>query len=105
MPQRVLGDGPGNHELRQIIRPAGLGTGARQLEPAKRLTIDQGAGDLAIDVEIPDSVLAPNALDVRRAARKQAAGQGIARRVGDAKGIVEVAGLDDGENRAENLLA
>ena len=40
---RVLGDAPCQQELEQVIRTAGLGADARELEPAERLAVDQCA--------------------------------------------------------------
>ena len=66
---RVLGDAAGQQKLEQVIRAAGLGADARELEAAERLAVDQGPGDPAVDVQIADAELALDSLDVRRAAR------------------------------------
>ena len=63
-PHGVLGDSPRQHELQQVIRAARLGADARQLEAAERLPVDQGAGDLAVDVQVADAELALDPRDV-----------------------------------------
>src|SRR5262249_3191180 len=68
----VLCNSPRNDELQQVIRSAGLGADARELEAAERLAIHQGPGDLAIDVQVADAELPLDALDVGRAARVEA---------------------------------
>ena len=81
----------GQQELEQVVGAAGLGADARELEAAERLAVDQGPGDRPVDVEVADAELALDPLDVRRAARVEAAGQGVLRAVGDSQGVVEVA--------------
>ena len=65
-PHGVLGDGAGQHELQQVVGAARLGADAGKLEPAEGLAVDQGAGDLAVDVQVADAELAPDPLDVAR---------------------------------------
>ena len=85
-PHGVLGDGPGQEELAEVVGAAGLGADPRELEPAERLAVDQGAGDRPVDVEVADPELALDPLDVRRAPRVEAAGQGVVGAVGDRAG-------------------
>src|SRR6516162_9099185 len=68
-PHGIFCDNPRYDELTQIIRAAGFGTDAGQLEPAERLAGDQGAGDLAIDVQIADAEFALDSANVVGAAR------------------------------------
>src|SRR6476661_2229926 len=63
----VLGDRPRDHELKQIVTPAGLAPNAGHLEAAERLSIDQSAGDWAIEIEIADQKFVFGALERRRA--------------------------------------
>ena len=58
----------------------------------------------AIDVEIADEELAADPVDVGRASRIQAAGQGIGGAVGDSQAIVQILRLEDGQDRAEDFL-
>ena len=86
----VLGHAAGQQEFEQVVGPAGLGADPRELEPAERLAVDQGPGDPAVDVEVADAELAADPLDVGRAARIEAAGEGILGAVGDPQGVVQV---------------
>ena len=103
-PHRILGHGAGQQELLQVIRAAGLGADARELEPAERLAIDEGAGDRAVDVEVADPELAFDPLDIRRAARIEAAGQGVDGPVGDRERLVEIGRAKHRQDRAEDLF-
>ena len=82
---RVLGDRARQDELQQVVGAAGLAADARHLEAAERLPADQGAGDAAVEIQVADQQLAPRALQVRRAAREDAAGQRVVGAVGDAR--------------------
>src|SRR5262245_37464290 len=100
----ILRDSARQQELQQVIGPAGLRADARQAEAAERLAIDQGAGDLAVDVEVAHAELALDPLDVRRAAREQPAGQRVGHVVGDADGVAEVLRLRHRQDGAEELV-
>ena len=93
MPHRVLRNAPGVHELQQIIRAAGFGADAAHLEAAEGLAVDDGSGDLAVDVEIADAELTADAGDVGGAAGEQAAGEGVLGAVGDFESFVQILGL------------
>ena len=86
-PEGVLGDGPGEEELVEVVGAAGLGPAdPRELEAAEGLAVNQGPGDRAVDVDVADAERPLDPLDVRRAPRVEAAGQGVGGRVGDRPG-------------------
>jgi len=62
---RVLRNRAWQDELQEIVRPAGLAADARHLETAKGLAVNDGSGDLAVDVEVSDAELAADALEQR----------------------------------------
>ena len=86
MPQGIFGDRAGDKELLEVIGPAGFWASAGKFEAAEWLAIDQGAGDTPVDIEIADAEFTPGALDVRGAARVDAAGQGVIGGVGQGAG-------------------
>ena len=102
----VLGDGARQDELRAGSR------GRRpwlpmpdMLEAAERLAVDQGAGDLAVDVEVADAELALRRGRCGRAAREEAAGQGVvACRWRCARASSKSRARMHGQHRAEDLL-
>src|SRR5688500_10364362 len=102
--ERVLGDRARDHELEGVVRAAGLGADAGELEAAEGLAVHERAGDLAVDVEVADAELAADAVDRRGAAGVDAAGEGIFRAVGDGEGFGGVACADRGEGGAEDLF-
>src|SRR5437870_3322557 len=64
----IFSNSPRQHKLQQVIRPARFRADAGHLEAAERLALDQGAGDLAVDIEIADAEVALDAADVGGAA-------------------------------------
>src|ERR1044072_6607046 len=70
---RVLRHAPRAHELREVVFAAGRGARPGELEGTERLAVDQGAGDLAVDVEVADPELAAASLDVAGRAGEHAA--------------------------------
>jgi putative heme degradation protein len=60
VPHGVLGDAARDQELQQIVRSAGLGAAAGELEAAEGLAIHKRARDLAVDVQVADAELAAN---------------------------------------------
>src|SRR5665213_1942008 len=54
VPHGVLGHRLLGNELEQVVGAARLHARARQAVAAKRLAADHGAGDAAVDVEVPD---------------------------------------------------
>ena len=60
----VFGDRARDEELQQVVGSAGLGADAGHLEAAERLALHEGAGDLAVDVEVADAEFAADALKV-----------------------------------------
>src|SRR5262249_11406657 len=86
----IFCDSPGEQELQQVIRAARLGADARKLEPAERLSVYEGARDLAVDVQVADTELPLDAGDVVRAARVQSAREGVGSAVGDLQGVLQV---------------
>ena len=85
-PQGVLGDGPEEQELAEIVRAPGLRADAGEPEAAEGLPIDEGPGDRPVDVQVADPELAAGPVDVGGAPRVDAARQGILGAVGDARG-------------------
>src|SRR3990170_2690897 len=73
--QGVLGNRPRFEKLKEVVRPAGLGADAGELQAAERLALDDGAGDAAVDVEVAHAEFLPRFFDMRRRAGKDTAGQ------------------------------
>src|SRR6516165_4822621 len=94
-PHGVFCNSPRQDKLQQIIRPARLGADAGQLEAAERLAVNQGAGDLPINIQISDAKLTANLANIGRAAGIQAAGQRVLGAIGRRKGLIQVAHLDN----------
>src|SRR5689334_3008264 len=67
--ERIFRNRPRLQELQQIIGTAGFGADSGKLEAAERLAVYQGAGDLAINVQVADEELALDAGDVLRTVR------------------------------------
>ena len=63
------------------------------------------AGDAAVEVEVADSERPLGELEVGGAAAEDAAGELVERAVGEVEGGLEVRGVHDGEDGAEDLLA
>src|SRR5690606_23420395 len=72
---------------------------------AEGLAADEGAGDAAVEIEVADAEVAAGAVKMRRRARIDAAREAIGAKQGEADGVVEVGGVDDREDGAEDLLA
>src|SRR5207245_568721 len=100
----VLCDSPRDEKLQQVIGSARLGADSGHLESAKGLTLNESAGDFAVDVQVADLELALGPGDVLRAARKDATGQGVGRAVGDGESLAQVAGFQNGKHGSEDLL-
>src|SRR5215211_5663004 len=96
---------PGEHVKRQVVGAAGLGVGAAHAEAAEGLDAYEGAGDAAVEVDVARLELPTRALEVVAVLGVDAACEAVGAVVGDAEGFVEVAGLYDGEDGAEDLLA
>ena len=88
----------------QVFGAAGLGADTRQLESAKGLAVDQGAGDSAVDVEIAHPELAAGPPDGGGAAGVEAAGQREPGAVGQTERLVEGVVWLNHQHRTENLL-
>ena len=99
-----LDDGLGEHVERQVVGAAALRVRAAHAEAAEGLYANQGAGDLAVEVDVAGVELVSGQLQVIPVLRVDAAGQAVGVVVGDAQRFFEVAGLYDGEDGAENLL-
>ena len=74
------------------------------LKPPKGWRSTRGAGDSPVDVKVADPELAFDAVDVDGTARVDAAREGILGAVGDFQGLVQILGLEHGQDRAEDLL-
>ena len=94
MAQRVFGDRPRFEKLQKIVRSAGLGADAGELQPAERLALDDRAGDAAVDIKIADAKFLARFLDMRRRARKNAAGQRKRGVVGNLQRMIEVSRVE-----------
>jgi hypothetical protein len=75
MSHGVLRHAAAPQELLQVVRPAGLHAGAGEGDAAEGLDADQGAGDLAVQIEVADPEGASRPFKVCRQARVDAAGQ------------------------------
>src|SRR5215218_1663383 len=103
-PLESLNDCPGEHVQRQVVWAAGFGVGAAHTKTPEGLDAYQGAGDLAVEVDVAGPQLVAGELEVVAVFGVDAAGEAVGVVVGDAEGISEVAGLYDRENGAEDLL-
>ena len=65
--QRIFHDVSGHHELEQIIGTARFRAHAGHLESAKGMPFHYGPRAAAVDIEIPNSKLAPGPGDIFRA--------------------------------------
>src|SRR5215208_106817 len=92
------------HVQRQIVRSAGLGVCAAHAEAPEGLDADEGACDAAIEVDVASLEFSACALEVVAVLGVDAAGEAIGGVVGYLEGLVEVAGLQDGEDGAEDLF-
>src|SRR5215210_3039932 len=95
----------GEHVQRQVVGAAGLGVCAAHAEAPEGLDADEGACDAAVEVDVASLELPACALEVVAVLGVDAAREAVGAVVGDAEGFVEVAGLYDGEDGAEDLLA
>src|SRR3712207_7942960 len=91
----------GEHVQWQVVRTAGLGVGAAHAESPEGLDADEGASDAAIEVDVASLELPACAPEVVAVFGVDAACEAVGTVVGDAEGIVEVAGLYNGEDGAE----
>src|ERR687898_3177649 len=96
---------PGEHMQRQVVGAAGLGVCAAHAEAPKGLDADEGACDAAVEVDVASLELPARQLEVVAVLGVYAAREAVGAVVGDAEGLVEVPGLYDGEDGAEDLLA
>lgn len=60
----AFGDGFGLEEMAQVVASARLAVRAGEVEAAEGLHVHQRAGDLAIEIEIPDLEFMPGALQM-----------------------------------------
>ena len=96
---------PGAH-LRDVVRAACLGTWAHDglLPAAEGLTLDNGAGDAAVDVGVADLDVVDPVLDLIVVEGVDAAGQTVAGGVLPLDGLLEGFGVHDAEHWAEALV-
>src|SRR5215210_7306666 len=95
----------GEHVQWQVVWTAGLGVGAAHSEAPEGLDADEGACDAAVEVDVASLELPARPLEVVAVLGVDAAREAVGAVVGDAEGFVEVVGLYDGEDGAEDLLA
>ena len=93
MAQSVFGYCPRFEKLQQIIRPAGLGADAGEFEAAEGLAVDQGAGDVAIDIEVADAEFLARLFECAGLREKMPPVRANCESIGDRQGVVEVARL------------
>src|SRR5215216_6920973 len=105
LPSKPLYHCSGEHVQRQVVGAAGLGVCAAHAEGPEGLDADEGACDAAIEVDVASLEFSACALEVVAVLGVDAAREAVGAFVGDAEGFVEVAGLYDGEDGAEDLLA
>ena len=95
----------GSRKLVEVVGAAGLGADAAHAVAAEGLAADDRAGDVAVEVDVAGPQLGGRPLEVHRRAREAPGGEGVVGAVGQLDGVVEVAGPQHGEHRAEDLLA
>src|SRR5215207_721842 len=95
----------GDHMQRQVVGAAGFGVRAAHAESPEGLDADEGACDAAVEVDVAGLELPACALEVVAVLGVDPAREAVGAVVGNAEGLVEVAGLYDGEDGAEDLLA
>src|SRR5690606_6620299 len=93
------------HEAAQVVGAPCFGVGARHIEAPERLDAHEGAGDLAVEVEVAYRELASGALEARAVATHHAACEAVEGAVGQRQCVVEVLGPHDAYHRSEDLLA
>src|SRR5690606_10782635 len=99
-----FGDALALREEQQVVRATGLGVGAAHVEAAEGLYADEGAGALAVEIEVAAVEVLGGALDALAVLREERAGEAELGVVGDLHGVVVVLRLDEGEDGAEDLL-
>lgn len=62
--QGVFAHGTGFEKLKEVIRPAGLGSNAGQLESPERLALHDGSRDTSIDIQVPHAELVAGFVDM-----------------------------------------
>lgn len=90
--------------MKEIIRPARLGTGAGHPETAEGLTTYQGTRAVAVEVEIADTESLGGNGNMFGAAAEDAAGQSIAGGIGPGQSFIEIPCPHYGKHRSENFL-
>src|SRR5215208_6827934 len=95
----------GEHMQRQVVGAAGFGVRAAHAESPEGLDADEGACDAAVEVDVASLELPACTLEVVAVLGVDPAREAVGAVVGNAEGLVEVAGLYDGEDGAEDLLA
>ncbi len=88
----------------QIVWAAGFGADAGHAEAAEGLAGDECAGASSVDVEVADAELFFGLVDVCGFSCEDAAGEFVCVVVGQLHRLVEVFGMDDGEDWAEDFL-
>ena len=88
-------------EEEQVIVAAGLGVGARHVEAAEGMDSHQGAGALAVEVQVPHVELGARLFQVGAVPADHRSGEAVFRVVGDAESVVEILGLDERQHRTE----
>src|SRR3954470_14599328 len=101
VPHRVLGDDARLDELEQVVGPSGLRSDARAAVAAERLPADHRAGDVAVHVQVADRRAPRHALDRRRRAGEQPAGERKRRRLHGVAGRIDARHALQRDQRAE----
>ena len=96
----------GREKRGEVVRTAGLGTGAGQALATEGLRADDGADLVAVDVDVAGLDAVGDMLDARIDAGVEAEGEAVAGGVDGGDHRVEFVGLEgrDVEDRAEDFL-
>src|SRR5437588_1221434 len=100
----LVSDHLGLEKVQQILGPAGLAVGARHVEPAERVGPHERAGGLSVEIEIAAHELPPGLRQLLRVQGVDRPRQPVRGAVGDPDRVVEIAGGDRRDDRAENLF-
>src|SRR5712671_5044465 len=104
-PQAILCNDPRHEKVLQILTATCFGAAAGHFESAKRLALDNGAGDCSIKVEVAADQLGLCTVKVNGTAGITAAGQGELAIVCQIQCFIEIFGFGRRKDRTENLFA
>src|SRR5436305_8867902 len=105
VPHRILADRSGLYELEQVVRPARLAAGTRELVAAEWLSPHFRARNPAVDIKVADRRTRADRSDGRGVAGEQPAGERIGEVLHDLASLFQVGDGLDSEKWTEDLLA